>query len=85
MNREQEELLEAIDILISKRLGDLMFNYKIEGKITKVINTDTYKVKIQDNISEVKSMNGATYQVGDVVYILVFNNNYSDKKILCKK
>lgn len=85
MNKDKEELLEAVDILINKRLEELMFNYKIEGKITEVININTYKVEIQNNMSEIKSMNNATYQVGDVVYILIFNNNYSDKKILCKK
>lgn len=85
MNRDKEELLEAIDILINKRLGELEFNYKIEGKIIEIVSTDTYKVEIQNNISEIKSMNDTIYQVGDVVYIIVFNNNYSDKKILCKK
>ena len=85
MNRDKEELLEAIDILINKRLNGLRNCYKIEGKITEIIDADTYKVEIQNNISEIKSMNDATYQVGDVVYIIIFNNNYSDKKILCKK
>lgn len=85
MNKEKKELLEAIDVLISKRLGELKFNYKIEGRIVEVISVDTYKVEIQNNMSEIKSMNDTTYQVGDVVYIIVFNNNYSDKKILCKK
>ncbi len=85
MNRDKEELLEAVDILINKRLIELGFNKKVEGVITEVVNIDTYKVKIQNNITEIKSMNGIIYEVGDVVYILVFNNNYSDKKILCKK
>lgn len=85
MNKEKEELLEAIDILINKRLAELKFNYKIEGRIIEIVNADIYKVEIQNNISEIKSMNGATYQVGDVVEIIVYNNNYSDKKILCKK
>ncbi len=85
MDKEKEELLEAIDILINKRLAELKFNYKIEGKITEIVNADIYRVEIQNNISEIKSMNGTTYQVGDVVEIIVYNNNYSDKKILCKK
>lgn len=84
MNRKQEELLQAVDVVIKKRLEESMFNYKIEGKITEVIDTNTYRVEIQNNISEIKSMNGITYQVGDVVYIVVWNNNYSDKTIVCK-
>lgn len=85
MNKAKEELLEAVDILINKRMGALNFCYKIEGKIIEIIDANIYKVDVQNNITTIESMNDENYKINDVVYIMVFNNNYSDKKILCKK
>lgn len=78
-------IAESIVYAIQKLCEQLEFNRKIEGVIVDKIDDSTYKVKIQNNISKIKSMNDATYEIGDIVEILVFNNNYSDKKILCKK
>jgi len=78
-------MVESVIYAIRELFKELEFNRKIEGVIVDKIDDSTYKVKIQNNISKIKSMNDATYEIGDIVEILVFNNNYSDKKILCKK
>lgn len=81
----EDVMIDAIIDLIEQKLKGLRFNSKVEGVITEVVDTNIYKVKIQNNIETIKSMNNDTYLLNDVVYVIVFNNNYSDKKILCKK
>lgn len=79
-----EIILTTIDRLIDGKLRNFKYNHMVSGLITEVISDSTYKVRIQDNIETIKSMNNDTYQVGDVVYVVVWNNNYSDKTIVCK-
>ena len=81
----EDVMIDAFMELIEQKFKGLKFNFKVEGVITEVVTTNTYKVRIQNNIETIKSMNGDTYLLNDVVYVMVFNNNLSDKKILCKK
>lgn len=85
MNKEQLELLQAIELMINEKLKGLKFNYTLEGTITEVMNTTTYKVRIFDTEEILKSIDNTTYQVGDVVKIIVYNGNYSDKAIWHKR
>lgn len=78
-------MIDAFKELIEEKFKGLKFNYKVEGVITEVTTSNTYKVRMQNNIETIKSMNSDTYSVNDVVDVIVYNNNYSDKKILCKK
>lgn len=80
-----DKILEAIEIMIDEKIKSLKFNYVIDGTITEIIDTNTYKVNLFDNIETLKSMDGQEYTVGDIVYVIIFNNNYSNKKILCKR
>lgn len=82
--RIEQKIIDAIEIILEERISRLKFNYMVVGLITEVIDVDTYKVNIFDNIETLHSMNGHQYQVGDIVYIVVWNNNYSDKTIVCK-
>ena len=84
MDSYQENLLKAIDIIVEERLKNLKFNYTITGKVTEVTDSINYKVLINNEESKVKAINGQTYLVNDVVYILMQNNNKSDRLILCK-
>ncbi len=84
MFKIREEIFKSIDILVDEKLKRLRFNYMVNGLITEVIDNGTYKVDIFNREDIIKSMNGTQYQVGDVVYIVVWNNNYSDKTIVCK-
>ena len=81
----EDVMIDAFMELIEQKFKGLKFNFKVEGVITEVVTTNTYKVRMQNNIETIKSMNSDTYLLNDVVYVIVFNNNLSDKKILCKK
>lgn len=96
MNKEkktQDALLEAIDIIVKKRLNNLGFNYYVDGVIQDgivqdgvVLNRESNKVlysvlingKIYNNIP---SMNKMDYLKGDVVRILIKNGNWNKKFI----
>lgn len=84
--RIQDEIYKTIDILIRERLKSFPYNYCLEGTI-KIINSDgTYDVEILDSISKIKPLdNTKTYNINDIVFVLVINNDFSNKYILCKK
>lgn len=79
-----DKFLEAVEIMIDEKINSLKFNRVIDGTITEVVDTNTYKVNLLNNIEILNSMNGQEYAVGDIVYVIIFNDNYSNKKILCK-
>lgn len=81
----KNEIYRTVDIIISKVIPTLKFNYTLDGKITQIVLSDLYEVSINEELFQIKSMNGMTYQVGDIVRVIVFNNNTSDKQILCKR
>lgn len=81
----EDSILNTIELYLKEYISSLQSNRKIEGVISEIVNPCTYKVNVQGNTEIIKAMNADTYELNDVVYILVFNNNYSDKKILCKK
>lgn len=81
----EDSILNTIEMMVKEYTRTLQSNRKIEGIISEVVNPSTYKVNVQGNTETIKAMNADTYELNDVVYILVFNNNYSDKKILCRK
>ena len=85
MGKYEESILNTIEMMVKEYTKTLQSNRKIEGVISGVVDPSTYKVSVQGNIETIKAMNADTYELNDVVYILVFNNNYSDKRILCKK
>jgi hypothetical protein len=84
LNKEQEALLKAIDIVIENKLKQYPFGYLVKGKVDSNISGNIYKIKINDDFSEIKSINGNTYIATDVVYIFVSFKDYSDKIILGK-
>lgn len=79
------KILEAIEIMVNEIVQRLKLTSIIEGTIIEVIDANTYKVNLFDNVEILNSMNGHEYEVGDIVDVIVFNNNYSNKKILCKR
>lgn len=85
LGKYEESILNTIEMMVKEYTKTLQSNRKIEGVISGVVDPSTYKVSVQGNIETIKAMNADTYELNDVVYILVFNNNYSDKRILCKK
>lgn len=81
---EQDKLFNAIRNIVKKILNKTKFNYCVQGRITANNNNGTYQVKINDGTSTIKTMNANTYIVGDIVWVMIINNNYSDKYILTK-
>ena len=80
----QEKLIAYVDVIITSYLSQLKFNTTIEGVILSQISPSLYKVKINNIEYSAKCLNGITYQVNDVVDILIRNNNFSEKIILWK-
>ena len=80
----QEKLIAYVDVIITSYLSQLKFNTTIEGVILSQVSPSLYKVKINNIEYSAKCLNGITYQVNDVVDILIRNNNFSEKVILWK-
>lgn len=78
-------ILDAIQVVIKKFLKNLKYNYYVTGKITAVNTDGTYGVQINNTVSNLPARSGLTLAVGDVVYVMVVNGNYSFKFIDCKK
>lgn len=84
MREYEDKLLQAIDEIVINRIEQLStFNKTVKGKITQVLTAPKYEVQIGGELFTAKAINSATYSVGNVVYILVINNNFSEKIILC--
>ena len=84
MNIYQEKLLESIDTMIEERMKELKFNYTIDAKIIEDLTSSEYKILYNGDEYKAKAINNQTYKVDDLVYVLVLNNDFSNKKILCK-
>ena len=80
----QEKLIAYVDVIITSYLSKLKFNTTIEGVILSQVSPSLYKVKINNIEYSAKCLNGITYQINDVVDILIRNNNFSEKIILWK-
>jgi ribosomal protein S1 len=78
-------ILDAIQVVIKKFLKNLKYNYYVTGKITSVNSDGTYGVQINGVVSNLPARPGSTFSVGDVVYVMVVNGNYSFKFVDCKK
>ena len=52
----EDVMIDAFMELIEQKFKGLKFNFKVEGVITEVVTTNTYKVRMQNNIETIKSM-----------------------------
>ncbi|MBS4539829.1 hypothetical protein GOQ27_15245 [Clostridium sp. D2Q-11] len=85
MKDKDTNILEACNILIDAKLKSMKFNKTLEGKVTEVIDSSTYKVNINNEEYKIRKLNDDIYQVGDIVFVLIINNNFSNKVILSKR
>ena len=85
-NRVQNILNNQSGIIYEKNANREKFNRVVEGRITAVDSgTSTYTVVINgDTSTGVHSFNDTTFVVNDVVRVIYYNNNQSDKEILTK-
>lgn len=82
MEKEQNAILETIDIIVKKRLKNLGFNYYVDGVIQTDNNDGTYNVLINGTpYNNVSSKHKFIYSVGDTVQILIKNGNWKKKYI----
>lgn len=83
MEKEQNAILEAIDIIVKKRLRNLGFDYYVDGVITAVnISKNVYTVLINGvSYENVSAKHKLAYQLNDTVQILIKNGNWKKKFI----
>ena len=80
-----ENIFQAIDVIVKKHLENLPFNITLTCKIEKEIEAyKTYQVSSSSSCFIVKS-NNIKYEIGDIVYVLVPNNDFSQDKIIIGK
>ena len=78
-------IAEAIDVLISKRLGDLKLDTTIIAEISSIIDSKEgkYKVKYQSAIFEAYvEEKDKTFRVGQSVYVRIPQSDFSQKKVI---
>lgn len=82
----QEQIYKAIDKITDSKLSSLSFNRYIEGRIVS-IDTVNKKctVKINESESTIPYRDGLTLAIGDVVMIMIPNNNFSAKFVDLKR
>lgn len=86
MNQINHWILDAINNLIKKALKTAKFDYTFSGKILTDNGNGTYDVLYNDQtLNNVKSKDGLSLLVNDIVYIRVVQNNFSEKYIDCKR
>jgi hypothetical protein len=83
----QQSLLQSIDYLITNRLSSLAKEQTITCTITECTNslTGEYKVQYQNGFFAAYVQNEASYNVGDSVYVLVPQGDYSNTKVIISK
>ena len=79
----ETKLLEAIDEIVLKRIEQNgNYNKTIRATVVQHVSDSLYEIQSQGSTYTAKAINGATYDPGDLVYILIINNNFSEKIIL---
>lgn len=81
-NNIENNICNAIDIILSKRLSDLEFNKTISAKIIEQISDYEYKLEYQDAKIRAYTINGAKYAIGDRVFVIIQNNKMSNTKYI---
>lgn len=93
MEKEQNAILETIDIIVKKRLKNLGFNYYVDGVVQDGVVQDNklksrsngknaYSVLINGTLyHDIPSMGKLDYCKGDVVQVLIKNGNWNKKFI----
>lgn len=87
MNEIEKNLIETIDLMIHERFKKLStFNYYIEAVIETDNGDGTYNIEYNGQIlNDIKSREGLSLVVGDVVLVCIVNGNFSNKFIDLKR
>lgn len=86
MNQYEKNLLAAIDEIVIERIKQYSnANITITATVIDTSQAPKYSLSYLGDTITANAINNQTYLTGDVVYVLVLNNNFSEKIILCKK
>lgn len=82
-------LFDAIDTIVDKKLKELQFNRCILGHVIQTPdkeNNPLYKIQYQDMILFAVPIDDiAEYSVDDLVYVLIPNNDFSNTKFILSR
>ena len=82
MNEINKNIIEAVDTIITSRLHDLAFDNTIICEIKSIDDVDKTKYTVSTNSSSFTAYSNNKYSVGQKVYVIIPQNNYSLKKII---
>ena len=83
-NAIQQQICDAIDIIINKRVANLQFDKTVRATIVSVEDQSIgkYKVKYQDSVFFAYSDPDKTYKKGAQVYVQIPSNDYNKPKLI---
>lgn len=85
MNKNDDLLniiIESIDYIVKERLRTAPFDRTRTGRITQILDNNTYMVNIDNVDYKVKSLNSITYPLNSIVKIVIPEGQYSNMFIL---
>lgn len=85
MSNYSDAILGAIDIVVQDRLNGLSLDKTVQGEIVSIVDMDTgeYRAKYNGNIITIFSrVPSEQYKIGERVYIVVPENDFSKDKII---
>ncbi|MBO7695909.1 MAG: hypothetical protein J6T10_25025 [Methanobrevibacter sp.] len=81
-NEALSALLSGIEYLIEQKIRNAPFARLKNGLIIGSNNDGTYNVEIDNKIYSIRSINNSTLANGDVVQVIIAQNDYSNMFIL---
>ncbi len=82
MTNIQQQILEAIDIMLEKKISGIKFDKTVKGTISKVLENSYYEVNIS-GITYILKYTKEKLRQYSSVYVLIPNNDYKNMFILC--
>ena len=83
--QQQDEILKAIEIMITAYNKDSKYDKTQWGIITAINVDGTYAVTHNGEVFDLTAVSGLTLAINDVVLVFVPNGNFSQRFILCKR
>lgn len=79
-----ESLLDGFSILANNAVANSSNDKTIECEITRIIDSakGVYTVQYTENKFTANALNGASYAIGDSVYVLIPQGNFSNTKVI---
>ena len=85
MGNIAESILDAVDILVDKKVSNLSFNKTVRAKIIEITDSSIgqYKVQYQNSyFTAYSSDSSATYQKGSDVYVEILSNDFEKNALI---